>query len=218
MKKARWIVVLVAITALLCTSVAYAGPGNSKAAKNKNGKAPVKVNISQDKGNSEKQNQANKQQGFGPGESAKELKAQIRERTRTIKKNEAKCNELKRQIKRKCMEMKKCINQQQNQEQETAQINEEQAAKIQEAAALLKENNTKLKSERCQYKRQMAQMNRNKRAGDKTALCEDLDAIIVAQEERITALDQTLETLDELNDTINAMFEQQEQEQEQEQQ
>lgn len=209
MNKARWIVILTAITALLFTGVAYAGQGGSKGNNGNNGNTyqnkgkVIEVDLTQTKNsskNSQNENQISKRQGFGPGESAKALREQIRERNRTIKANEAQCNQLKKQIKSRCKDMKRYVQQQRS--QECAELNRDQAAKIGESLEQLKEKNTQLRNERFCYKKQMAKMQSNKRAGDKAALIEDLDEIIKVQNERIQALDDTLNGLDDLEQTL----------------
>ncbi|HHY30194.1 MAG TPA: hypothetical protein GX520_05810 [Syntrophaceticus sp.] len=208
MNKARWIVVLTAITALLFTGVAYAGQGNSKGSngsnenKHQNKNQVIEVNLGA-KEKSQNENQVCSRQGFGPGEDAKVLREQIRERNRTIKENEDKCNQLKKQIKSRCQDMKRCVQQQRN--QENAELGEDQATNINESLKQLKERNTELRNERICYNKQMANMKRNKRAGNKEALVEDLDNIIKAQNERIQALEETLNGLDTLDDTLNEL-------------
>ncbi len=208
MNKARWIVVLTTITALLFTGVAYAGQGNSKGNngnnnnKYKNNDKVIEVNLSksQNSGKSRNENQISKRQGFGPGEEAKALKEQIKQRNRTIKQNEDECNQLKKQIKHRCQDMKKCVQRQRN--QENTELDQEQAANINTSLETLKGKNKQLRNERQCYKKNMARLKSNKRAGNKAALVEDLDEIIELQNERIKALQDTLNGLDNLEQTL----------------
>ncbi|MGB4504640.1 MAG: hypothetical protein WBI44_07060 [Syntrophaceticus sp.] len=205
MNKARWIVVLTAITALLFTGVAYAGQGNSKGSngsnenKHQNKNQVIEVNLGA-KEKSQNENQVCSRQGFGPGEDAKVLREQIRERNRTIKENEDKCNQLKKQIKHRCQDMKKCVQRQRN--QENTELDQEQAANINTSLETLKGKNKQLRNERQCYKKNMSRLKSNKRAGNKAALVEDLDEIIELQNERIEALQDTLNELDNLEQTL----------------
>jgi len=178
MKKAKILLVLIVITALIGTGTAYARPG-------------FKEHPGQGK--------AQYQQNDQSKNPKKAFKQQEKKQFGVIKANELKTNHLKIQIKQKSKKLQKEIRQLRK---NRTPLNKKQLASVTRATTIIQQNSTSLSSKKLSVGQEMARLRGCKKSGNNEGYLQEMAKIIAIQQQRNRLLQETLQQLEQLENSL----------------